>query len=60
MVSLAWYLKDFSAENIETAVLRAPYVTDWVRPEDGQHVLVPDQLLMWQLMSQLFGPNYAS
>ena len=60
MVSLAWYLKDFSAEDIETAVLRAPYVTDWVRPEDGQHVLVPDQLLMWQLMSQLFGPNYAN
>ena len=59
MVSLAWYLKDFSAENIETAVLRAPYITDWVRPEDGQHVLVPDQLLIWQLMSQVFGANYA-
>lgn len=59
IVSLAWYLKDFSPEDIETAVLRAPYVTDWVRPEDGQHVLVPDQLLIWQLMSQVFGANYA-
>lgn len=60
MLSLAWYLKDVDPSQIETAVLRAPYVTDWVRPEDGQHVLVPDQLLVWQLMSQLFGPNYAS
>ena len=59
MVSLAWYLKDFSAENIETAVLGAPYITDWVRPEDGQHVLVPDQPMLWYLMGQLFGPNYA-
>lgn len=60
MLSLAWYLKDVAPAQIETAVLRAPYVTDWVRPEDGQHVLVPDQLLMWQLLGQLFGPNYAS
>jgi len=60
MLSLAWYLKDVAPAQIETAVLRAPYVTDWVRPEDGQHVLVPNQLLVWQLMGQLFGPNDAS
>ena len=60
IVGLAWYLKDFPPEDIETAVLGAPYITDWVRPEDGQHVLVPDQLLLWQLMSQVFGANYAN
>ena len=35
MISLAWYLKDIPLENMQRAVLRAPYVSDWVRPEDG-------------------------
>ena len=59
MISLAWYLKDFPLENMQRAVLRAPYVSDWVRPEDGQHVLVADQWLLASLLREVFGADYA-
>ncbi len=59
ILQLVWYLKDFPLENIERAVLKAPYVTNWVRPEDGQHVLLADPWLVRRLMSQVFGADYA-
>ncbi len=58
MISLALWLKDLPAENITTGVIDQHYVTDYTT-DDGAEVLVPYPNTLPNLLTQVFGSDYA-
>ncbi len=58
IIELAWYLKDVPAENVKTGVLDFRYLSDYLTP-DAQQVLILNSAALPNLMTEVFGPNYA-
>jgi hypothetical protein len=55
-LSLGWYVKDFSTQNIHHASIEGKYVRS-IQYQD-QSVLTVDRTIITELMTQIFGADY--
>ncbi len=57
IISLVWYLKDFSEDDLHFGVIDEQYVTSVMI--DNAYVLIPNRYLLGNLMAEVFGPDYS-